>query len=460
MRRQPTLQTQNQNRLALDEIERLKADIRRFSDGSGLVITTPTTGSGPTDGPPTTPGAGVEPLPHVLYGSKHTRSLRVTAATGLDIDFEQGQEWVAGVFYSISAGSLTMADDDTNYVFVNTSGAVAVNTTGFPSNSTPLAEVVTAGGTITAVNDRRSYLLPGAGTSGSLHDADQIIDADTDTSIEVERGPDDDIIHLKAATVDVALIAVAGQWQLPITGSGAGILLGGDAQLYRGAANRVDLATGDSLHLVAGGIGVGVVNTTNNRVAVGPSGAFYMDGGADPLIAFAPNDFMRYVTGSNQLELRIAGAQVVIMTATQFVPLANQNAGFSLTADGTTTNIFFSGAADVIQYVDGTNLWNFQIGGGNKFIIDSAGRIHAPVAGSGAGLLLGGDVLLYRSAADILQTPDSVHIEGDLEIDGDLNHDGTNVGFYGTAPVAQQVGVAVTEAAIHAALVNLGLITA
>ena len=47
-----------------------------------------------------------------------------------------------------------------------------------------------------------------------------------------------------------------------------------------------------------------------------------------------------------------------------------------------------------------------------------------------------------------------------LEIDGDLNHDGSNVGFYGTAPVAKQTGVAVTAAAIHAALVNLGLIAA
>lgn len=47
-----------------------------------------------------------------------------------------------------------------------------------------------------------------------------------------------------------------------------------------------------------------------------------------------------------------------------------------------------------------------------------------------------------------------------VEIDGDLNHDGSNVGFYGTAPVAQQTGVAVTAAGIHAALVNLGLITA
>jgi len=36
----------------------------------------------------------------------------------------------------------------------------------------------------------------------------------------------------------------------------------------------------------------------------------------------------------------------------------------------------------------------------------------------------------------------------------------TTLGFYRHAPVAQQTGVAVTAAAIHAALVNLGLITA
>jgi len=47
-----------------------------------------------------------------------------------------------------------------------------------------------------------------------------------------------------------------------------------------------------------------------------------------------------------------------------------------------------------------------------------------------------------------------------IEIDGDLNHDGSNVGFYGTAPVALQTGVAVDSTGIHAALVALGLITA
>lgn len=43
---------------------------------------------------------------------------------------------------------------------------------------------------------------------------------------------------------------------------------------------------------------------------------------------------------------------------------------------------------------------------------------------------------------------------------GDLAHEGTNAGFYSTAPIALQTSVAVTAAGIHAALVALGLITA
>lgn len=60
--------------------------------------------------------------------------------------------------------------------------------------------------------------------------------------------------------------------------------------------------------------------------------------------------------------------------------------------------------------------------------------------------------LRITSAGNILLT--------DLEIDGDLNHDGANVGFYGTPPIVLQTGVAVSAVGVHAALVNLGLITA
>ena len=96
--------------------------------------------------------------------------------------------------------------------------------------------------------------------------------------------------------------------------------------------------------------------------------------------------------------------------------------------------------------------------------------------GAGADIVMGAgkDAKIYYDGTDLILDPDVVGTgkvligaTGDddmllstIEIDGDLNHDGSNVGFYGTAPVVQQTGVAVTAVGIHAALVNLGLITA
>ncbi len=51
-------------------------------------------------------------------------------------------------------------------------------------------------------------------------------------------------------------------------------------------------------------------------------------------------------------------------------------------------------------------------------------------------LILGGDANLYRSAADVLKTDDKLHVVGEVEIDGALNHDGTHVGLRGKTPVA------------------------
>lgn len=63
------------------------------------------------------------------------------------------------------------------------------------------------------------------------------------------------------------------------------------------------------------------------------------------------------------------------------------------------------------------------------------------------------------SANDITE---AMRIRADLTLvlTGSLAHAGPNLGFYSTSPIAQQTGVAVTDAAIHAALVALGLITA
>ncbi|MEE8114714.1 MAG: hypothetical protein V3T23_10205 [Nitrososphaerales archaeon] len=64
------------------------------------------------------------------------------------------------------------------------------------------------------------------------------------------------------------------------------------------------------------------------------------------------------------------------------------------------------------------------------------------------------------SGASIMSVDQPTLFGSSLEIDGDLNHDGSNLGFYGTTPIAQQTGVAVSAAGIHAACVALGLFTA
>jgi hypothetical protein len=67
--------------------------------------------------------------------------------------------------------------------------------------------------------------------------------------------------------------------------------------------------------------------------------------------------------------------------------------------------------------------------------------------------------LNFLSAGTAFMFP-KLACQGEVEIEGALNHDGSTVGFYGTTPVAKQTGVAVSAAGIHAALVNLGLIGA
>lgn len=102
-----------------------------------------------------------------------------------------------------------------------------------------------------------------------------------------------------------------------------------------------------------------------------------------------------------------------------------------LTAEGTTDNF----ATIYMQSDDGTDkaligLWTTSDGNGGPYME------FQDVAGVGSVLLDCQD--------------------GDIRLGGAADQ----IGFYGAAPVAQQTGVAVSAAAIHAALVNLGLITA
>lgn len=82
--------------------------------------------------------------------------------------------------------------------------------------------------------------------------------------------------------------------------------------------------------------------------------------------------------------------------------------------------------------------------------ITSDGQLQLPATGSGGGIRIGGDVDIYRNAANVARTPDKWIFDDELEIDGALNHDGTQVGFYGVAPVTR--GALVPHSTITATL--------
>jgi len=105
--------------------------------------------------------------------------------------------------------------------------------------------------------------------------------------------------------------------------------------------------------------------------------------------------------------------------------------------------------ADIMQLINssGTVLSCFTAGG--KFGAGTSTPV-AQLAING-GLAVGED-------AD--PGDNNLKVVGNAEIDGDLNHDGSNVGFYGTAPAAQHAAIAnATDAASAITQLNLALAT-
>ncbi len=77
-----------------------------------------------------------------------------------------------------------------------------------------------------------------------------------------------------------------------------------------------------------------------------------------------------------------------------------------------------------------------------------------------AGNVASNAVLTITDTDVTLPTVDLTVVAGKTTLGGDLAHTGAKIGHYGTAPIVKQTGVAVTTAALHAAMVNLGLIAA
>lgn len=87
--------------------------------------------------------------------------------SGINFAYRSGIYRDGTAVTKISAGTIALTDNATNYVEIDVAaGTVTANTTGFSEGNIPLYEVVTVSGEITTVTDRRAFVQTGAGGSG------------------------------------------------------------------------------------------------------------------------------------------------------------------------------------------------------------------------------------------------------------------------------------------------------
>lgn len=81
------------------------------------------------------------------------------AGAGLSLTLTSGTAFINGVIYRVGASILTMVDNTTNYIYLNSTGNPASKTTTFTAGDIPIAVITTAGGVITNVEDDRDYFF-------------------------------------------------------------------------------------------------------------------------------------------------------------------------------------------------------------------------------------------------------------------------------------------------------------
>lgn len=88
-----------------------------------------------------------------------------TLSSGLIVHLTAGTAWCSGTIVTYASGTLTMTNNTTNYIYLNTASSCvpAVKTTVFVGADIPIAIVVAASGAITTITDVRTFFVQGGG---------------------------------------------------------------------------------------------------------------------------------------------------------------------------------------------------------------------------------------------------------------------------------------------------------
>ncbi|KKL28475.1 hypothetical protein LCGC14_2374740, partial [marine sediment metagenome] len=103
----------------------------------------------------------------------HLGDYRVTDTVGgITVAIAPGSIRNDNAVATTSPANLLLTDNATNFVEVDSAGAVTANTSAFTAGRVPLAEVVTVSADITGVTDKRAWLDVEVATAGALTEGD------------------------------------------------------------------------------------------------------------------------------------------------------------------------------------------------------------------------------------------------------------------------------------------------
>ncbi len=77
---------------------------------------------------------------------------------GLNLNIKAGRIRDDNTITDKSAQVVALTDNNTNFVEINNLGVASTNTTGFTAERIPIAQVVTSGGSISTITDKRSWI--------------------------------------------------------------------------------------------------------------------------------------------------------------------------------------------------------------------------------------------------------------------------------------------------------------
>lgn len=185
------------------------------------------------------------------------------ATTGLTWGYKAGVIRIDNTVTSVSAGTLSLTDDATNYIEITSAGTVSRNTTGFTSGSIPIRQIITVSGVQTTSTDKRAWFTQVAAATGATTASAGIIEIATNA--EAIAGTESALAivpsNLKAMLGDltdhsllvgsgasaVTALGAATNGQLPIGSTGAdpvlATLTAGEKIAITNAAGTITVAT-------------------------------------------------------------------------------------------------------------------------------------------------------------------------------------------------------------------------